>query len=170
MKLNKLIESTLKDFLKEEELNRFILLAYNDEYNDDLEEYGIDKYEAADEVYNIAKNGGVNILRDKNLSGVLIDTLNSKVIGGVWVSDDNEVFSFDIAIDKPYQNMGLSHMLIKDVIGEYEFQKSIHDEIGNDFRMEVDVINPKLAQILKNKYNFKVVKNIDNNRVLMSRD
>jgi len=38
------------------------------------------------------------------------------------------------------------------------------------FKMEVDVINPKLAQILKNKYGFYVVSELSQNRVLMSVD
>ena len=57
--------------------------------------------------------GGVTILRDKELNGLLIDTNNNRVIGAILVTNDNENFSFDIAIDSGYQNMGLSHKLIQ---------------------------------------------------------
>jgi ribosomal protein S18 acetylase RimI-like enzyme len=168
MNLIKLIENTIKDVLNENK-NRYILLPY-DEYNEDFEEYGIDEYEAADRVLEIAKDGGVTILRDKRLSGILVDIKIKRVIGAIWVSDDNEKFSFDIAIDSSYQNMGLSNILIRSAIDEYQSQKEIYDDMGEDFKMEVDVINPKLAQILKNKYGFYVVGELSQNRVLMSID
>lgn len=168
MDLIRLIENTVKDVLKENK-NRYILLPY-DEYNEDFEEYGIDEYEAADKALEIAKDGGVTILRDKRLSGILIDIKAKRVIGAIWVSDDNEKFSFDIAIDSSYQNMGLSSILIENAIDEYKTQKEIYDDMGEDFKMEVDVINPKLAQILKNKYGFYVVGELSQNRVLMSFD
>jgi len=150
--------------------NKYILLPYDDEYNEDFEEYGIDEYDAAGRALEIAKNGGVTILRDKRLSGILLDTKLSKVIGAIWVSDSSDKFSFDIAIDSSYQNMGLSDILIKDAISEYNSQKDAYDGMDEDFKMEVDVINPKLAQILKNKYGFYVVSELSQNRVLMSVD
>lgn len=163
-----------KQFLNEQQIlkennSRYILLSY-DEYNEDFEEYGIDEYDAADRALEIAKDGGVTILRDKRLSGILIDTKLPRVIGAIWVSDSSDKFSFDIAIDSSYQNMGLSDLLIKDAISEYKTQKDMYDDRGEDFKMEVDVINPKLAQILKNKYGFYVVGELSQNRVLMSVD
>ena len=170
----KIIETTIKEYVNKQHLlnennNRYVLLPY-DEYNEDFEEYDIDEYEAADRALEIAKNGGVTILSDKRLSGILIDSKLSKVIGAIWVSDGNDKFSFDIAIDSSYQNMGLSHILIKDAINEYQFQKDMYDDMGEDFKMEVDVINPKLAQTLKNKYGFYVVGELSQDRVLMSID
>ena len=177
MELRKFIATTIREFLNEqteqqilnENNDRYILLPY-DEYNEDFEEYGIDEYAAADRALEIAKDGGVNILSDKRLSGILLDTKLSKVIGAIWISDSSDKFSFDIAIDGPYQNMSLSDILIKDAISEYQSQKDVYDDMGEDFKMEVDVINPKLAQILKNKYGFYVVDKLSQNRVLMSVD
>jgi len=145
---------------------RYILLPYSDD-NEHFEEYGIDEYEAYEQAHEVAKNGGVTILRDKRLSEILIDTVDSKVIGAIWVSDDSDKFSFDIAIDSGYQNMGLSSKLIKSAISEYEMQKEAY---GDDFKMEVDVINPKLAQILQSKYGFHKVADLGPTRVLMSTD
>jgi ribosomal protein S18 acetylase RimI-like enzyme len=158
------IRKIVRDIV-EESVDRYVLVPY---YEDsDFDEYGIDEYEAADRAEEIAKNGGVTILRGQELSALLIDSKFSKVIGGLWVSNNSDKFSFDIAIDSGYQNMGLSSKLIQAAIGEYEHQKEMY---GDDFRMEVDVINPKLAQILEKKYGFHVVANITQDRVLMSID
>ena len=175
MELRKFIKTTIREYLNQQQIlkennGRYILLPYADEYNEDFEEYGIDEYDAADRALEIAKKGGVTILRDKRLSGILLDTKLSKVIGAIWVSDSGDKFSFDIAIDSSYQNMGLSDILIKNAISEYKSQKDAYDDTDEDFKMEVDVINPKLAQILKNKYGFYVVSELSRNRVLMSVD
>lgn len=159
-----------KQFLNESNYNnRYLLLPY-DEYNEDFDKYDIDEYDAVDKAFEIAKNCGVSILRNKRLSGILIDAKFSKIIGAIWISDNNNIFSFDIAIDSSYQNMGLSNILIKNAISEYQFQKDMYDDMGEDFKMLVDVINPKLAKILKNKYGFYVVRELSQNRVLMSID
>lgn len=170
------LKSLVKKIINEEYLllennNRYVLLPiHEDGFSEDFEEYNIDEDEAIDRVLEIAKNGGVNILRDKNLFEILIDSKLNKVIGGIWVSNGNDTFSFDIAIDGSYQNMGLSDILIKSVIEEYKYQKDMYDDMGEDFKMEVEVINPKLVQILKNKYGFHVVGELSHNHVLMSLD
>jgi GNAT superfamily N-acetyltransferase len=113
---------------------------------------------------------------DKDLSQVLIDfgeskdkhiRLHPRVIGGLWVNQNSSYFSFDIVIDKHYHNKGLSDKLINAAIDEYEDNKEIY---GDDFKMEVKVINPKLKEILENKYNFKVIQKIGPNTFLMTID
>ena len=158
----------IKKLLREGLLNeKYELVPYHDDV--DLSEFDIDidEYEAADEAEKIAKDGGVRITRHKELNGLLIDTNNNRVIGAIWFSNDNEKFSFDIAIDSGYQNMGLSHKLIQAAIDEFNYRK---DDAGDDFKMEVDVINPKLAKILANKYGFYKVADISQDRILMSLD
>ena len=55
-------------------------------------------------------------------------------------------------------------------ISEFEMQKDAFEDAneGEEFKMEVDVINPKLAKILQNKYSFYVVGQLSQDRVLMS--
>lgn len=146
-------------------MNRYELIGFD--YDDDfaLEELGLDIYEVEEDALEIAKNGGVSILSDKVLRSVLVDTKEKKVIGALWVSEGGSDFSFDIAIDSSYQNMGLSSKLIESAISEYEYQKEAY---GDNFKMNVDVINPKLAQILEKKYGFHVTGHLGPNRVLMS--
>jgi len=162
MNLRKYIRGVLRESFSDE---RYRLLAYSDDYNEDFEEYDLDEYEVYERAHEIAKNGGVTILRDKHLISVLVDLEEKKVIGALWVSQDHDKFSFDIALDSGYQNMGLSSNLIKAAISEYEMQKEMY---GDDLKMEVDVINPKLAQILQSKYGFHKVGDLGPNRVLMS--
>ena len=148
-----------------ESANRYITVGVNFEDDEELDEMGIDIYDAADEAEQIAKEGGVRILNSQELKELLIDVVNQKVIGAMWASNDSEKFSFDIAITSGYRNMGLSHMLIKSAIDEYEYQKDVY---GDELKMEVDVINPMLAKLLKSKYGFSVVDELGPNRVLMT--
>jgi hypothetical protein len=154
-----------KKKLNENLQSNVIFLPYSDDYNEELEDYNIDEYDVEQQTLDIAKENNLNILRDKNLKGFLFDTTNNKIVGALWTSDDNNSFSFDIAIDKQYQGLKLSHLLIKNAIEEYQIQS----DYGNfNLPMEVDVINPMLANILKTKYNFRVVKRITNDRVIMA--
>jgi ribosomal protein S18 acetylase RimI-like enzyme len=184
-----LTENQYRLLLKEAKEN-VIYIPYNDEYgfdyqesnefdgenesdDEDYEDYdeqesSIDEYQAADDALKIAKETGVNILRDKNIKGILYDTNEKIVVGALWTSDDSDTFSFDIAITPSYQNQGLSSELIRNAIDEYNNQKSMYDEMGEPFGMEVDVINPKLVEILKTKYGFKTIKNVNDTRALMT--
>jgi hypothetical protein len=154
-----------KKKLNENLQSNVIFLPYSDDYNEELEDYNIDEYDVEQQTLDIAKENNLNILRDKNLKGFLFDTTNNKIVGALWTSDDNNSFSFDIAIDKQYQGLKLSHLLIKNAIEEYQIQS----DYGNfNLPMEVDVINPMLANILKTKYNFRVIKRITNDRVIMA--
>lgn len=159
------MKNLIKQIIKEELQSNVIYLNFNYDDNEELEEYNIDEYDVETQTINISKQNNLNILRDKNLKGFLFDTSNSEIVGALWTSDDNHSFSFDIAIDKQYQGMKLSHLLIKNAIDEYNTQS----DYGNiNLPMKVDVINPLLANILKTKYNFKVVKKISNDRVIMA--
>lgn len=166
MNFVKHIKNSTVNFLLEQELtnSRYVFLYYNYDDSELFEEYGLDVYDVENTANKIAMDGGVRILRDKNLTGVLVDTEKQRVIGGTWVTDDSDVFSFDIALDKEYQDMRLSHILIKIAIGEYHFLKDVY----NDLKIEVDVINPKLARILRDKFGFHVMEVIGKDRVLMS--
>jgi len=158
-------DNTPKKKLNEDLQSNVIFLPYSNDYNEELEDYNIDEYDVEPQTLDIAKQNNLNILRDKNLKGFLFDTTNNKIVGALWTSDDNNTFSFDIAIDKQYQGLKLSHILIQNAIDEYNVQS----DYGNfNLPMEVDVINPMLANILKTKYNFRVVKRITNDRVIMS--
>jgi len=168
MNLESIIKEEVSKFLNES----YEYLPYDsDGDNYEYDELGIDKYEVSDQVEKIAKSLGVNILSDKFLAGILYDTDTSQAIGGLWVSNDNYSFSFDIAIAKEYQNKGLSYKLIDNAIDIYNYQNMAYSEMnkGKKLPMKVDVINPLLANILKTKYGFRVIKRISSTRALMSK-
>jgi len=169
MKLKKIYDNIRSEqqLLSENNGKRFQLLHYDNDYNEHFEEYGLDEYEVADDANRIAIDGGVTILNMMELSGILVDVKLSKVIGGIWVSHDSEKFSFDIAIDSNYQGMGLGTILIDAALQEYGSQKEVADEMDNEFNMEVDVINPKLAEILEKKYGFHILYAVSQDRVIM---
>lgn len=158
----------MKQYLKPI-LENFEFVFFNEEDPEEFENLQVDQDEAANAAHSIANNSGLNILSDKNLSGVLIDTDDKQIVGGLWVSNNDRDFSFDIAIIKEYRNKGLSYKLIDNAMEEYNYQNDMHNEIyDKPLPMSVDVINPILANTLKNKYGFKVIQNVSSDRVLMS--
>ena len=170
MRTEKYIVTTIQEYRKlNENISDRYMLFYYDEYNEMFDDYDIDQYEAADKANEVAINAGLTILRNKRLSNILIDIKLKDVIGAVWISDSRYKFSFDLAIDSSYQNMGLSSILIGAALDEYQIQKDMYDDMEEDFEMEVDVINPKLAKILKSKYGFYVTSELSPTRVLMSK-
>lgn len=158
----------LKEFILENLLDgEYVMMPISSDEMED-EEYGVSQYEAYKQAINIADMGGLNILRDKELSYVTLDTSEiPKVVAALWIGNDGETFSFDLAVHPKYQNKGLSNKLIKAAISEYKYQKEAY---GDDFKMEVDVVNPKLADILRTKYGFKIINNLGNGRVIMTMD
>lgn len=169
--MKNIIKKLLRESLIFEEENNYILIPLGyDDYNEDIEEYGLDEDELFNRAHQIAKENSLNILSDKRLSTVLVDIKNGIAIGGVWVSDSNDDFSFDIALDKNYQNLRLSHLLIDSALDEYQIQNEAYFDMTNKkLPMNIDVINPKLADILKRKYGFKSKEKITNDRVMMTR-
>ena len=144
-------------------------IGYSDDYNEDLEDRGIDEYEAADEALRIAKEGGINILSDKHLVGLLID--NTTICGALWVSNNSNEFSFDIAIDRRYQGRQLSYILIDAALEEYAMQNEIYSDMynGSNLPLNIDVVNPILARTLINKYKFHIKDKVGPNRVILTR-
>jgi ribosomal protein S18 acetylase RimI-like enzyme len=162
-----LLESVIAEIAKKlnENANENIsLISYYEDYNEDFEDLEMDYYDVGEDAYDVAKKAGINILSSMELSAVLVDTEETLVIGGVWVSNDSKDFSFDIAIDPSYQKRGLSKSLIDHALGEFESQKDAHRKL----KMRVDVVNKELAINLQKYYNFKVVQKIDNDRVIMT--
>ena len=148
-------------------LESFEKVSYHPFDSDQIEDEGFDPYEVAEQAGKIAKNAGMNILSDMELFGVLLH--GGTCVGGLWITSNNEFFSFDIAIDPKYRSMGLSHVLIKNAISEFEERSYAHEEVSSgDLMMRVDVINPVLAKTLL-KYGFHVIQTISKDRVIMGR-
>lgn len=169
--MKSLIKKLLRESLISEEENKYIIVGISEDgYDEQIEEYGLNTDELSNRAYQIANENGIRIYNNKRLSSVLVDIENRLAIGGVWTSDGDE-FSFDIALDKNYQNLRLSHLLIDAAISEYQYQNDIFMDMNRKrLPINVEVINPKLADILKRKYGFKInKKQLSNNGVIMTK-
>lgn len=125
-----------------------------------------DEYEIYDKAIELAKENGLNILSDKNLSAYVIE--NDQVIGALFdsVVNGNE-YSFDIVIDKKYQNKGYGKSLVKYALDLYNEYKEIY---GENLELKLDVINPNMRNLLKKHFNFKDIQKIGNERYLMKEE
>lgn len=158
------IKKLLRESLLTENNNFQILPFYEDVEYDEFG-FDLDEYEVYNQAQEVAKSGGVTILSSKHLHSITLDVKQGRVIGAIWVSQDSSEFSFDIAIDPSFQNMGLATPLLDAAMEEYESQKEVH---GDDLEIVIDVINPKLAEILQSKYGFEVGAHLSQDRVLMT--
>lgn len=122
------------------------------DFENDMED-DIDIYDVSEKVHRIAKDNGVNILRGKELKSVVLDE-NDNVLGGLWTEISGDEFSFDIAIDKSYQGMGIGERLVREAFSEFNLQN-----YDDELRYVVDVTNPVMEKILL-KYGFVVDKRV----------
>lgn len=139
--------------------------------SESAEEYGLDSSDVIDAAYAIAAQENINILRRMELAAVLYDTAADSVAGALWTSIDPESFSFDIVIDREYQGKRLSHILIDAAMGEYNTQNEIYEETndGEQLPIRIDAINPKMARILQQKYGFRIVQSIGDDRAILTK-
>lgn len=119
--------------------------------NIDIEDNEYEEY--TEQAYDLATNTGLRILRDKELYEIKVDHNKDKVIAALFVTESSESFSFDIAVDRSYENIGYGSELVESALEHYEFLKDVY---GEDYKIEVHVINPKMKSILKNKFGFEV--------------
>jgi len=129
------------------------------DFENDMED-DIDIYNISDVALRIAKENGVNILRGKELKSVVLDE-NDNVLGGLWTEISGDEFSFDIAIDKSYQGMGIGERLVREAFSEFNLQN-----YDDELRYVVDVTNPVMEKILL-KYGFVVDKKIIGHTIMI---
>ena len=110
----------------------------------------------------IAKDSGINILRDMELSGVARDK-NGKVVGGVWTAWNNadETFSIDVAVAKGSRREGVGGKLLDDALYQFEFDS---DAFENP-RIVLDAVT-KEGQALAESRGFTVTKDVQGHTIL----
>jgi len=124
----------------------------------ELEDYEDDILKQIDE---IESKSGIHLTRDRYINQILFDINNKKVAGILYLSSDTDKFTFDVIVAKEYQNKGIAKMLIEDALEIYEYDNELYNN-----RIEVDAVNPIMANILKNKFNFKVKEKLPNREIL----
>ena len=110
-----------------------------------------DADEAFDNVYAeqataIANETKIYVSRDKY--PLFYATCKGVCVGCLYVSDNRQVFSFDIVVNPAYQNRGIGKELVRLAEQEYEERK---DAFGEDYKYDVDVVNPIMKNLLEER-------------------
>ena len=112
---------------------------------------GDDQYDLADQAEKLSRASTINILRDKELSMVLVDDSTNEVVGGLWTSFDGSEYSFDVIVADKYKGTGLGHRLISAGMDDYN-----NYAMDMDVDLNLHVTNPFLPKVLSSRYKLKV--------------
>jgi len=130
---------------------------YEDGYED------VDHSDLANQADQIANSSGIRILRDKELNQTVRDS-SGKVVGALYTSIINDVFSFDIVVDPNSQGQGIGSQLVESAILEFNNYK--FDMMPN-LKMEADVVSPVMKHILDKK-GWRVKKRVGKHIIMIS--
>jgi len=168
MDINKIIKEEYNNIITEDINKEYKYFSIDfDNENEELDDLDLDIYDLSDQADEIAKNSNIGILRNKELTGIILNLDTLTVAGALWVNNDLDEFSFDIAIDQKYRNKGLSYILIDQAMNEYEYRNDIVED--EKLPIKIEAINPIMVNILKNKYGFKEVEKIKNYGSIMTK-
>ena len=105
------------------------------------EETDIDYY---DDLNRMEKESGINILSNKELNTLAVQ--DEKLVGALYVSMQNDEFSFDVIVDKLARGQGIGAKLIDNALSQYR-------EIKDDMRLtlKLDVVNQWVEKYLLKK-------------------
>lgn len=131
-------------------------ISFDNPYDDEDEDF--DVYDASDQADKIAKIGGINILRGKELSYVA--TIQNQVVGALWIETSNNEFSFDVAVDPNFQGKGIGEKLVKIAISEFD-----NYNIDGDLTYKIDVTNPIMEKLLT-KFGFHIINKIPGHTIM----
>ena len=119
-------------------------VGYSEIYPDDSFFDVTNQLEFSQGLAELEKESGINILRDKDINSVVIDT-DGKTKAALYTSFLNNEFGFDVVVAKDSQGKGIGSHLIDRAISDV---KQLVDE-GFDFK--IDVVNPMLVDPLKRR-------------------
>lgn len=153
----------LKPLITEQYRSMYVHSEYDDMDDEDIDFSNIEHM-----AYTLARRGGINILRDKELFFVVTNDDISSVVGALWISNDTDSFSFDVVVNPSHQGKGILHMLMTAAFDEYDSRYEVYSHQA-EYPMELDVVNPKMVSILKSKYGFHEVER-DGTHTIMRKD
>ena len=130
---------------------------------DTLEDEGLEDYEddILDKIDTLEKESGIHFTRDRFIDTILFHKKDNKVVGVLYYSDDTDKFTFDVIVSKDYRNKGIASYLVELAL---DFYNSDTEMFNN--KIEVDAVNPIMANLLKTKFNFKVKEKLPGREIL----
>ena len=124
------------------------------------EDGGID-YDVDEALRKIAKERDLGITGDREANSVVRNE-DGEVIGGTFVSNDGDNYTFDVVVSEAADGTGVGSKLLDDVI---EMPYELRD-MNPDATMQVDVVSPKMKEMLERR-GFEVKEEIGKDRWLM---
>lgn len=126
-----------------------------------LDEFGEVDFDADEALRKIAKERDLGITSDREANTVVRND-DGEVIGGTFVSNDGDNYTFDVVVSEAAEGTGVGSKLLDDVIEmPYDLQ-----EINPNATMQVDVVSPKMKEMLERR-GFEVKEEIGIDRWLM---
>ena len=132
------------NWYKKAQLHYDIMPSDPDGYYDDDDD--VDVHDIPGQADQIAKGSGINILSDKSLASVARDK-TGRVIGALYTSIVDNIFSFDIVVEKSSQGIGIGKRLVDEAISMYQ---SYAFDVP-DLKIEADVVSPAMQHILASR-------------------
>ncbi|KKM24590.1 hypothetical protein LCGC14_1603520, partial [marine sediment metagenome] len=108
--------------------------------------YEDDPYDLAEQADDIAKETGIYISSDKNLTFMAVGE-DGKVKGAVYASVTPEAYSFDTVVDPKSQGQGIGSQLIDQAIGDFRENQEWYP----DLVMEIDAVNPLVIPMMEKR-------------------
>ena len=118
--------------------------------------------DTANALDKIAKDRNLGITRDRDPFSVVRDA-QGNVIGGAYTSFDGDNYTFDVVVSEDHEGKGVASKLLDDAIQNVDQ----YQDANPDTTMKIDVINPKMREMLERR-GFKVSETVGNDgRVVM---
>ena len=126
-----------------------------------FDEDGEIDFDADEALRKIAKERDLGITGDREANSVVRNE-DGEVIGGTFVSNDGDNYTFDVVVSEAADGTGVGSKLLDDVI---EMPYELRD-MNPDATMQVDVVSPKMKEMLERR-GFEVKEEIGKDRWLM---
>ena len=126
-----------------------------------FDEDGEIDFDADEALRKISKERDLGITGDREANSVVRNE-DGEVIGGTFVSNDGDNYTFDVVVSEAADGTGVGSKLLDDVI---EMPYELRD-MNPDATMQVDVVSPKMKEMLERR-GFEVKEEIGKDRWLM---
>jgi GNAT superfamily N-acetyltransferase len=99
----------------------------------------------ADQIWNVAKDSGVNILSDHELDHVLTDPTSNTAVGGLWSAQGPTNREISVAVHPNYRRKGIGGKLVGTAEQQWKWDK---EAFGDDARLQANAVGEGMDQLL----------------------